>query len=168
MCGRDAALRSTRTLETHSREAEWHQESKIGTASKGSARVNARPGLSASEALSRPLVRALSLSIVASSFRVTARARSFVHSQSCVPTAEARGFGSSVRARGALSILLPPPRLVPWPVALAQRLRLGCALTTRWSESAAGGFGRGKGMLQFRIKWLRSAAEMPRFAQRGR
>jgi hypothetical protein len=41
-------------------------------------------------------------------------------------------------------------------------------LTTRWSESAAGGLGEGRGMLQFRIKWLRSAVEMPRFAQRGR
>jgi hypothetical protein len=41
-------------------------------------------------------------------------------------------------------------------------------LTTRWSESAAGSFGKGKGMLLFRIKWLRSVAVMPRFAQRGR
>ena len=41
-------------------------------------------------------------------------------------------------------------------------------LTTRWSESAAGSFGRGKGMCKFRINQLRSAAEMPRFAQRGR
>jgi len=41
-------------------------------------------------------------------------------------------------------------------------------LTTRWSESAASAFGRGKGMLQFWIKLLRSAAAMPRFAQRGR
>ena len=43
-----------------------------------------------------------------------------------------------------------------------------CRLTTRWSESAAGSFVEGIGMLQFRIKWLRSAAAMPRFAQRGR
>jgi hypothetical protein len=41
-------------------------------------------------------------------------------------------------------------------------------LTTRWSESAAGSFDEGRAMLQFWIKWLRCAAEMPRFAQRGR
>jgi hypothetical protein len=35
-------------------------------------------------------------------------------------------------------------------------------------QRAAGSFGRGKKMLQFRTNWLCCAAEMPRFAQRGR
>ena len=66
---------------------------------------------------------------------------------------------------------------------LTFRIRRGCSyvcrigrldrsqarhLTTRWSESAAGSFDEGRGMLHFWIKWLRCAAEMPRFAQRGR
>ena len=41
-------------------------------------------------------------------------------------------------------------------------------LTTRWSESAAGSFGGDEGMSTIWIKQLRRAAEMPRFAQRGR
>jgi len=103
---RDAAARSTRTLDTHSREAEWHQESKISTASSGSARVIARSGPSASEVWARPLVRVSSPSIAASSFRVTARARSFVQGRSSVFTAVARSFVSFIRVRGALNILL--------------------------------------------------------------
>jgi hypothetical protein len=41
-------------------------------------------------------------------------------------------------------------------------------LTTRSSDGAAGSPIEGRGMLQFRIKCLRSGAAMPRFAQRER
>lgn len=43
----------------------------------------------------------------------------------------------------------------------------GGRLTTRWSERAASGFGEGREMLQFWMKQLSYAAEMPRVAQRG-
>ena len=63
-----------------------------------------------------------------------------------------------------------PPRFFVSPRSMRNLVcrYLECHLTTRWSESAAGSFGEGRAMLQFRIKWLRSVAEMPRFAQRGR
>ena len=95
--GSDAALRSTRTLEAHDREVEWHQESKISTASAGSARANARPGSSASEVLARPLARAASLVTVSSPFRVWARARAFVRCQGFATIVVPRSFGSFVR-----------------------------------------------------------------------
>jgi hypothetical protein len=132
-----AALRSTRTLEAHCREVEWHQDLETGPVPRASSRVVARSGPSASEAWARRPVKVSSSATVASSFGVTARACSFVQSQSGVSAAVARSFGGFVQARGALDILLPRLRSVPWPAALAQWLRLGCALTTRWSESAA-------------------------------
>jgi hypothetical protein len=57
-------------------------------------------------------------------------------------------------------------RVCRWNNSLS--IRQWCHLTTRWSKARPCSFGEGRAMLQFWIKRLRLAAEMPRFAQRGR
>ena len=133
--GGAAARRSATALEAHSREGELCEEAKTSTVPSGSLRVIAQPGQSASEARARRLVQVATSPTRQASIGVVARLGGFVGQLSLVAESAARSFGSIDQGRGALKEWLPRLRSMSWPAALAKRLRLGCALTTRWSNA---------------------------------